>query len=340
MTLTTAGLGDLVPTSDGAKISCSIFIYFGVACIGLLLGSYIAGMLDESSSREAKANQIKSCPNCARIHNIKDAAAKRDKQGQGFAAERGTGSQHMNMSERRTEDSSQFEPNSKKAKRQKDDLGSPRSSFCQSERVPASYTRRTSTTSVSSDASPTPHHHNQAVGVEMGGVNQHFGRGYSPQSPVTPPHQILDQNLLGSPLTAQILGRQNHTRHSSFDLNSGKVFGSAATSRSRMFSMDLPTTYEESADAPERNHAPPPPPPQWHPEVSDDEAMDDHGSSDSEEASESDEEIDLEEKYSSVKNAKYVFLTLREALLNSLLIIAFGCLGFYYIEGFSIVDSK
>jgi hypothetical protein len=50
----------LVPTSDSAKIICSIFIYFGVACIGLLLGSYIAGMLDETSSREAKANHIKS----------------------------------------------------------------------------------------------------------------------------------------------------------------------------------------------------------------------------------------------------------------------------------------
>ncbi|OEU09307.1 hypothetical protein FRACYDRAFT_160610, partial [Fragilariopsis cylindrus CCMP1102] len=63
ITLTTAGLGDLVPTTDGAKIICSIFIYFGVACIGLLLGSYIAGMLDERSYREAIANQIKACPN-------------------------------------------------------------------------------------------------------------------------------------------------------------------------------------------------------------------------------------------------------------------------------------
>ncbi len=70
ITLTTAGLGDLVPTTDGAKIICSIFIYFGVACIGLLLGSYIAGMLDERSYREAVANQIKACPNCAQIRSM------------------------------------------------------------------------------------------------------------------------------------------------------------------------------------------------------------------------------------------------------------------------------
>ena len=43
VTLTTAGLGDLVPTTDVNKIICSVFIYFGVACIGLLLGQYIAG---------------------------------------------------------------------------------------------------------------------------------------------------------------------------------------------------------------------------------------------------------------------------------------------------------
>ena len=64
--------------------------------------------------------------------------------------------------------------------------------------------------------------------------------------------------------------------------------------------------------------------------------------SDSEEstASEESNDIGLEDKYSSVKNAKYVFLTLREALINSMVIIAFGCMGFYFIEGFSFVDSK
>ena len=76
ITLTTAGLGDFVPTTDANKIICSIFIYFGVACIGLLLGSYIAGMLDDRASRDRKARQIESCPNCKRIQTIKDAARR------------------------------------------------------------------------------------------------------------------------------------------------------------------------------------------------------------------------------------------------------------------------
>jgi hypothetical protein len=37
--------------------------------------------------------------------------------------------------------------------------------------------------------------------------------------------------------------------------------------------------------------------------------------------------------------AQYVFLTLRTALANSLVIIAVGCVGFHIIEGFTIVDS-
>lgn len=40
-----------------------------------------------------------------------------------------------------------------------------------------------------------------------------------------------------------------------------------------------------------------------------------------------------------VKAAKYVFLTLKQALMNSLFIIAAGSLGFYYIEEMSPVDS-
>jgi hypothetical protein len=55
VTLTTAGLGDFVPTTDANKIICSIHL-FGVACIGLLLGLYIAGMLTMPIA--AKAKQI------------------------------------------------------------------------------------------------------------------------------------------------------------------------------------------------------------------------------------------------------------------------------------------
>jgi hypothetical protein len=65
-TLTTAGLGDYVPTSDSAKIICSIFIYFGIACIGLLLGSLHASSLDDAAKKQTKENMINNCPGCAR----------------------------------------------------------------------------------------------------------------------------------------------------------------------------------------------------------------------------------------------------------------------------------
>ena len=71
ITLTTAGLGDYVPSTDGAKIICSIFIYFGVACIGLLLGSLLASGLDDASRKQAKENMVNNCSNCAHIQNLR-----------------------------------------------------------------------------------------------------------------------------------------------------------------------------------------------------------------------------------------------------------------------------
>jgi hypothetical protein len=47
----------------------------------------------------------------------------------------------------------------------------------------------------------------------------------------------------------------------------------------------------------------------------------------------------LDERRTKIRTAKYVFLTLRQALVNSMVIIAVGCIGFWLIEGFSLVDS-
>lgn len=79
ITLTTAGLGDYVPTSDVNKIICSIFIYFGVACIGLLLGSYIASMLDERANAKRTERQIESCPVCTKMKMIKEKHQQQQK---------------------------------------------------------------------------------------------------------------------------------------------------------------------------------------------------------------------------------------------------------------------
>jgi len=64
MTLTTIGLGDYVPTSNSAKIVCSIFMYFGIACFGLILGLLHANSLDHASRKAAEENMVSSCPIC------------------------------------------------------------------------------------------------------------------------------------------------------------------------------------------------------------------------------------------------------------------------------------
>ncbi|KAL7521155.1 hypothetical protein ACHAWX_005850 [Stephanocyclus meneghinianus] len=71
ITLTTAGLGDFVPSSDGAKLICACFIYFGVATIGLLLGSLLAGSLDDASKKDHHASLVRDCPNCLRLEKQK-----------------------------------------------------------------------------------------------------------------------------------------------------------------------------------------------------------------------------------------------------------------------------
>lgn len=66
MTLTTTGVGDYVPTTDSEKIVCSIFMYFGVACVGLLLGLLHANSLDHASRKASEESMISSCIYCSK----------------------------------------------------------------------------------------------------------------------------------------------------------------------------------------------------------------------------------------------------------------------------------
>ena len=330
---------------------CSIFIYFGVACIGLLLGSYIAGMLDESSSRLARANRIKACPNCTRIQNIKDAAERRAR-----AYEKNKFRyQQPHMSE-----GIRYEPSSKKVKRRHDPTAFKISEMTQSERpsqkdfFEMSFTKKDN----------TKNHTSPTLSTASKEATADVRETISPRSANSPmmaserqqqqlqrqqkmlPNLVASPSLLGSPLTNQILGRQSHTRHSSLDIGSSQ-FASAfvGSTRTRRFSGDLPLTVEESGDTVEKNARQPPPPPPIYDASSAasgyDYSEEESNSSDSEDSDSSDEpEFGLEYKYSRVKNTKYVFETLREALLNSMVIIAFGCMGFYFIEGLSFIDSK
>ena len=319
ITLTTAGLGDLVPTTDGAKIICSIFIYFGVACIGLLLGSYIAGMLDERSYREAVANQIKACPNCARIRSMQE-----QQQRANFIAE-------------------EFHKRAMSMRRQQQNSTRRNSSNV----TPKSADLDTATEGIST--TPTSYH--------------------------SPQHQ--NQKHLLSPNTTKILNRQRHTRHFSMDIRQedmGKVMGNKAVAsaskvdvklngnpwRLRMNSAEdhvpktinegrpsllaakgamsarfsTENTFQKLKDTKQVPHAPQIP--EHHHHFGDDYSTSDDDSSEDSLDSEFEE---IEGRTGGSRNAKYVIFTLREALVNSLLIILFGCLGFYLIEGFSFVDS-
>lgn len=337
ITLTTAGLGDFVPTSDSAKVMCSIFIYFGVACIGLLLGSYIAGMLDESSSRLARANRIKACPNCTRIQNIKDAAEHRAKEYRKNARAMRRDN-NLHQARHFKSEHKPVEPDTKKAKHGHQQLIRRGSDAGPVERPSIFET-------------PKPRSTGRQISPKGGSdvkVSPKFG-GTLNGSPPQPgpqadnPEFDADKEVTESPGTKAILGRQSHTRHSSFDIGKGKF----AFSLSRIPEASQRSSAHNQSSRPtlngigEMRMPSPPVHTSWEPEVSN--SYDSDSSfSDSEESSVSEKsnEIGLEEKYSSVKNAKYVFLTLREALVNSMVIIAFGCMGFYFIEGFSIVDSK
>lgn len=328
ITLTTAGLGDFVPTSDSAKIMCSIFIYFGVACIGLLLGSYIAGMLDESSSRLATANRIKACPNCTRMKNIKDAAQHRAKEFRKNvrAMKRDSLTQARNFESERP----LVEPTTKKAKHLHQNFRR------------GSHTGPVLRPSIFETTQPQSSDHSKR---SPKGDTDYNRSPTNSESVKTSPLQsdpsteaVLDVNnqMPRAPGTRAILGWQSHTRHSSIDIGNVKL-----ENTQRGISGDPRRNRTSTHGIGDKRMPSPPVHTSWGAETFDNDASDaDFSDSEESSASEASNDIGLEEKYSSVKNAKYVFLTLREALINSMVIIAFGCMGFYFIEGFSFVDSK
>jgi hypothetical protein len=428
-----AGLGDFVPTTDFNKVICSIFIYFGVACIGLLLGSYIASMLDETSHQQARENRINACPNCARLQNIKDAAERRQLSalaslhariahpGHGrvgghesrampltrHSSARGLTFSHPGYSididskndEGSTDDS--FHSGHKKIKRQhhvENEEGLDcRLSSIQEKQTHQNFSHHQFSPLVSTDERPTRNDSTFTTRTQPGNTAPSYPGGMSDTGenvktlvrtkvPPPPPPPMIgaassmpgelgmpalmmspislgtprqtnqssprDVDSLGSPMTKQILDRQSHTRHASFDVNgipsANDGFGwSLNTPR---YSFDTPKMFQpptigenvpffsgtgisatsyggvrfETEDS--LNN--------------DEEISTDDSSVLSSEIDSTDDPDNRDLSKDRVRAAKYIFLTLKEALVNSLVIIAVGCLGFWYIEGFSLVDSK
>jgi hypothetical protein len=303
--------GDFVPTSMVNKIICSIFIYFGVACIGLLLGSYIASMLDHRANVDRKDRQIDACPNCARIKTMNEAAIARNKAALGATV--------------------RFE--------------SAHTSRKHSQRYFPAATLGENNNNSNSVTNPL---HAENKGVTLG-VWDYPGVG-SKSSPAVSNSSSVENRLLGSPVTRQILGRQKHTRHASIDISTSKLFDGRipptyGTAMTKNFSDDM-ISQRTSANFDGQGHVQNPSTMSKLKTISSSENLYDSTTTESDDESIamssstlSSTEAIWDGTRSQLNGAKYVFVTLRLALLNSMVIIAVGCVGFWLIEGFNLVDS-
>jgi hypothetical protein len=340
---------------------CSIFIYFGVACIGLLLGSYIAGILDERASQDRESKLINSCPSCARIRTLKDNAARRA-QRQGdldvpfipeapmqmhrFPTERNCSSGTPPKNDMFTETYAANEagrhshhhhrrPNHRRHMSETIGSAGRSSSFEMEEPV--------------DNRGPPPPPDYPAPGSFSPGISANNAFG-SPQLSVqtqqmSGAYTKPPSNVLGSPVTRQILSRQRHTRHQSIDIR-GSSFTKTFKGPARKFSHDLGLQTPTIDEAPSLNTHFPSSSSMRREKSKDsltsmyyDSSDSDDDSTGSTSSSESSTGELLDEHKMRIKTAKYVFVTLRQALVNSMVIIAVGSVGFYFIEDWSMVNS-
>jgi hypothetical protein len=286
------------------KIICSIFIYFGVACIGLLLGSYIASMLDHRAIIDRKDRQIEACPNCARIKTMNEAAIARNKAA-------------LDASVKIVSDRASQKP-------------------------PKHYLPALSESNVRNLSREDPN--NVALGV------WDYPALGPKSSPSVSNSSSVDNRLLGSPVTRQILGRQKHTRHASIDVSTEKLFRGGTpynygTAMTKNFSDEM-ISHRTSTNSDDQGHMQNPSTVSKLRTINSSENLYDSTTTDSDDESVamssstlSSTEAIWDGTKSQLNAAKYVFVTLRLALLNSMVIIAVGCVGFWLIEGFNLVDS-
>ena len=273
-------------------------------------------MLDESSRRAARENRIKSCPNCVRIQNIREASERRRKQYKkeqknfqrvfdpSYTGKVDTDSKHDSKRVKRSSIKEAFE------------------GITQSER-PSSMSARF-----------------KKIGsgeFESSFSNLSFQKA-RPESP------SVESIAFSAPSTVEMLKRQSHSRHASMDFGNQNHVGLGGDLKTLPFRKssadmrmlqapvdDISTTFAQQSTPMENYSA------TFNTE--DRETDEDSSTNISESCSSLCESLDLEDRFDGVKNARYVFLTLREALVNSLVIIGTGCFGFYFIEGFSFIDS-
>ena len=236
----------------------------GVATIGLLLGSLLAGSMDKAQSKEAHEAQIRDCPSCARASKLKQRS---------IAA--------------------------------------------------ANYTSDQSQSHTQNSTNPGGEYEDDSIGLDL------FETTEEPSVPDMP-----------SSAQKQAI----HTRHMSIDVAGGgdllSKFATQPLRRSASGEGRIPPPIDEStpflggsASAPRSIES--------KVNYSDIEmkSMADSSYSSSSTSTEDYSIVNPNKPMTRVKAAKYTFLTLKQALVNSLYIITAGSIGFYYIESMSAVDA-
>ena len=237
----------------------------GVATIGLLLGSLLAGSMDKAQSKEAHEAQIRDCPTCARASKLKQRS---------IAA--------------------------------------------------ANYTSDQSQSHTQNDTNPGGEYEDDSIGLDL------FETTEEPSVPDKMPMSAQKQAI--------------HTRHMSIDVAGGgdllTRFAPQPLRRSASGEGRMPPPIDEStpflggtASAPRSTES--------KANYSDVEmrSMGDSSYSSSSTSTEDYSIVNPNKPMTRVKAAKYTFLTLKQALVNSLYIITAGSIGFYYIESMSAVDA-
>ena len=169
-------------------------------------------------------------------------------------------------------------------------------------------------------------------------------------SPLTS-ESLRNTALVGTPAAARTAGRQTHTRHYSIDVGSDAFQSMSIASRARKMSEDYPASNAATPTATLSEGTPlvsGSGPRSGGTFTSERQSFArsgsnfaDYGDDDSTASGSSFSSTDelLDETTMRIKTAKYVFLTLKEALVNSLVIISVGCMGFWLVEGFTLIDS-
>eukprot|EP00547_Thalassionema_nitzschioides_P005277 CAMPEP_0194219352 /NCGR_PEP_ID=MMETSP0156-20130528/25758_1 /TAXON_ID=33649 /ORGANISM="Thalassionema nitzschioides, Strain L26-B" /LENGTH=1274 /DNA_ID=CAMNT_0038948977 /DNA_START=58 /DNA_END=3882 /DNA_ORIENTATION=- len=338
ITLTTAGLGDFVPTTDEGKIICCIFIYFGVACIGLLLGTYIAGMQDENSLKEAMNSRVDNCVRCS-------TAKTRRESLRSTILSNSSPRQSMPPLQSYYRGSMMPESPSITSKTESDVHHKKRRKYEHIDNVQGTVSTADLQDSFRLD-SPLSHssvshaeewplasrsNSSQKKQSNLLTIDTYGGTRAVPNSPQSPVAAAFQSSIIGSPMTTQILGRQKHTRHSSFDVRSPNVFYQQNNSKVISIRADdgvLPTFHFASDEGL----------PGFSSMRSVSMLVDSEESDDQSLFSDS-ENFMNGSKDGRFKTIQYVLLTMKQALMNSIAIISVGSVGFYFIEKMTIVDS-